>query len=412
MKVVIVGSGVVGLATAYALANRGAEVVVVGDRAPGSGASSNNAGWVVPSLAGPVPAPGAVLKTLRSMLRPDGPVFVRPSLAPSFVRFMWSMLRACNTSTYARSWAATAALGAGTMDALDRWVADGMAFEMHTGGDLEAFLSREEFEAALGGLDRSRRAGFDPQVLSGDEARAMMPQLNDAVVGAVYFPQDRRVRPASVIAALVTRLQAMGVTLIEGAVTGGGRTADGRPRVTGVFGEMSADAVVVAAGAWSPQIARLFGSRLPVQPARGFSMDYEPGQFAGDVMLMLAEAHCVITPLDGATRLTGMMGFGGLDERVVPRRMQVIRQAPSRYLRSWDPGASALPPSAGLRPMTPDGNAVIGRLAPHQDIYVASGHAMLGLTLAPRTGEELATMILDGGTPELLRPFSPARFGA
>jgi D-amino-acid dehydrogenase len=412
MKVVIVGAGIVGLATAYALVNRGAEVVIVGNRAPGSGASSNNAGWVVPSLAGPVPAPGAVLKTLRSMARSDGPVFVRPSLAPSFVRFMWGMLRACNADTYARSWAATAALGAGTMDALDRWAADGMAFEMHTGGDLEAFLDHSEFDAAVAGLDRSRQAGFDPQVLTGDEARAMMPQLSDAVVGAVYFPQERRVRPASVIAALVTRLQAIGATLVEGAVTGGGRTADGRPRVTGAFGEISGDAVVVAAGAWSSQVARLFGSRLPVQPAKGFSVDYVPGQFAGDVMLMLAEAHCVMTPLDGATRVTGMMGFGGLDERVVPHRVQAIRQAPGRYLRTWDPDAPALPPSAGLRPMTPDGNAVIGRLAPHRDIYVATGHAMLGLTLAPRTGEELAAMILDGGTPELLRPFSPARFGA
>ncbi len=412
MKVVVVGAGVVGLATAYALAKRGAEVVVVGDRAPGSGASTNNAGWVVPSLAGPVPAPGIVLKTLRSMIRADGPVSVRPALTPSFVRFMWGMLRACNATSYARSWEASAALGQGTMDSLDAWAADGLTFEMHTGGDIEAFLSREEFDAALAGLDRSRRAGFDPRVLSGDEARAMLPQLNDAVAGAVYFPQERRVRPASVIAALVDRLQAMGVTVREGAVTGGGRSADGRPRVAGVFGEIVADAIVIAAGAWSPQVARLFGSRLPVRPGKGYSVEYVPGQLDSNVMLMLAEAHCVMTPLDGATRVTGIMEFGGLDERVARHRVRAIQEAPGRYLRSWNPDAPALPPSAGLRPMTPDGNAVIGRLAPHKDVYVASGHAMLGLTLAPRTGEELAAMILDGGTPELLRPFSPARFGA
>jgi len=159
-------------------------------------------------------------------------------------------------------------------------------------------------------------------------------------------------------------------------------------------------------------VARLFGSRLPIRPGKGFSVDYVPGQLAGDVMLMLAEAHCVMTPLDGTTRVTGMMGFGGLDEQLIPARVQAIRRAPARYLRTWNPEAPSLPASAGLRPMTPDGNAVIGRLAPHQDIYVASGHAMLGLTLAPRTGQELAAMILDGGTPELLRPFSPARFGA
>jgi D-amino-acid dehydrogenase len=412
VKIVVVGAGIVGLSTAYALAKRGAEVVVIGDRAPGTGASSNNAGWVVPSLAGPVPAPGIVLKTLGSVLRGSGPVSIRPSLAPSFVRFMWGMLRACNADTYTRSWEATAALGIGTLEAFDAWAADGLAFEMHAGGDLEVFLSREELDAALGGLDRSKRAGFDPQVLTGDEARAMMPQLSAAVVGGVFFPHERRVRPASVIAALVARLRAMGVTFIEGAVNGGGRVADGRPEVRGVFGSVVADAVVIAAGAWSPKVARLFGSRLPIRPGKGYSVDYVPGQLDGGVMLMLAEAHCVLTPMDGSTRVTGMMEFGGLEERAAPSRVRQIREAPLRYLRTWDPDAPSLPPSAGLRPMAPDGNAVIGRLAPHQDIYIASGHAMLGLTLAPRTGEELASMILDGGTPELLRPFSPARFGS
>ncbi len=412
MKVVVVGSGIIGLATAYSLARRGAEVVVIGDRAPGSGASTNNAGWVVPSLAGPVPAPGIVLQTLRSMLRPDSPVYVRPSLAPSFVRFMWGMLRACNADRYARSWSATAALGSGTMEAVDAWAADGMTFEMHAEGELEVFLTREELDAAVSELDRSRRAGFDPRVMTGDEVRAMVPQLADAIVGAVFFPHERHVRPATVVEALTGRLRALGVTLLDGAVTGGGRGTDGRTEVRGGFGAVAADAVVIAAGAWSPGVARLFGSRLPIRPGKGYSVDYVPPQLTARMMIMMAEAHCVLTPLDGATRVAGTMEFGGLDERMAPARLRAIQRAPGRYLRDWNPDAPALAPSAGLRPMTPDGIAVIGRLAPHADVYVASGHAMLGLTLAPRTGALLADMILDGGSPEVLAPFSPARFGA
>jgi D-amino-acid dehydrogenase len=412
MKVAIVGSGIIGLATAYALAKRDAEVVVVGDRAPGSGASTNNAGWIVPSLAGPVPAPGIVLATLRSMLRPDSPVYVRPSLAPSFVRFMWGMLRACNADTYGRSWEATAALGRGTMDALDAWQADGVAFEMHAQGELEVFLTHEELAGVAAGLDRSRRAGFDPRPMTGDEARAMVPELAGSVVGAVLFPHERHVRPASVVEALTSRLGALGVTPVDGAVTGGGRGADGRPEVRGDFGTIAADAVVIAAGAWSARVARLFGSRLPIRPGKGYSVDYVPPRLASGMMLLLAEAHCVLTPLDGATRVAGTMEFGGLDERMAPTRLRAIQRAPGRYLRAWDPDAPTLAPSAGLRPMTPDGIAVIGRLSPHPDVYVASGHAMLGLTLAPRTATELASMILDGGDRELLAPFSPARFGA
>jgi D-amino-acid dehydrogenase len=169
---------------------------------------------------------------------------------------------------------------------------------------------------------------------------------------------------------------------------------------------------VIAAGAWSAGVARLFGSRLPIRPGKGYSVDYAPPQLASRMMILLAEAHCVLTPLDGATRVAGTMEFGGLDERMAPARLRAIQRAPGRYLRAWDPDAPTLAPSAGLRPMTPDGIAVIGRLRPHDNVYVASGHAMLGLTLAPRTGAELAAMILDGGERALLAPFSPARFGA
>jgi D-amino-acid dehydrogenase len=183
--------------------------------------------------------------------------------------------------------------------------------------------------------------------------------------------------------------------------------------VRGGFGGERADALVIAAGAWSARVARLLGVSLPIRPGKGYSVDYVPGQLAPGPVVMLSEAHCAVTPLDGATRVAGTMEFGRLDERISPVRLAAIKQAPTRYFRSWDPDAPSLDPSAGLRPMTPDGLPVIGRLRPFANVYVASGHAMLGLTLAPRTGALLADVILDGGAnPGILAPFSPRRFGA
>lgn len=412
MKVAIIGSGIIGLATAYALAKRGAEVVMVGDRAPGSGASSNNAGWIVPAECGPLPAPGVVLQTLRWMLDPASPVYVRPSLRPSFLSFMVGMLRSCNATAFERAFEATASLARGTLDEVDAWAADGIAFEMHAEGELRAYISEEELRAATSALARYRKAGSEPQVMTGDEARTAVPELSDAVVGAIRFPYERHVRPASLISALVARLDALGVTRLDGGVTGAWALPSGGVELRGGFGSLTADAAVIAAGAWSDRVARLFGSRLPIRPGKGYSMDWVPPQLAIRTMVMLCEAHCVVTPFDGAIRVAGTMEFAGLDERVSKVRLRAIREAPSRYFRTWDPEAPSLAPSAGLRPMTPDGLPVIGRLRPFEQVYVASGHAMLGLTLAPCTGMELAAMILDGGERELLGPFSPARFGA
>jgi D-amino-acid dehydrogenase len=412
MKIIVVGPGIIGLATAYELSKRGCEVTVVGDREPGGGASVNNAGWIVPAECGPVPAPGLVLQALRWMLRPDSPVYVRPTPSPALIRFLIGMYRACTPRAYAAAFEATALLGRGTMDELDRWAGDGLSFEMHKEGELRAYVDATDLGRATADLARYQRAGFEPTALSGADARSLVPELSDAVVGAIRFPNERHVRPATLVAALVDRLRAMGVEWLDGPVTAGRALPSGEVEVAGGFGAARADAAVIAAGAWSSRVARCFGVTLPIRPGKGYSVDYVPPPVATRIPIMLSEAHCVITPLDGAVRVAGTMEFGGLDERVSATRVAALRRGPARYLRGWDPSAPSLAPTAGLRPMAPDGLPVIGRLAGFEGLYVASGHAMLGLTLAPRTATLLAAAILDGADPEILRPFSPRRFGA
>ena len=385
-------------------------MVVLGDRAPGSGASNNNAGWIVPSSSGPLPAPGIVLQTMRWMLRRDSPVYVQPSLEPSFVHFMIQMLGACNAPAFSRGFAADLALAQGVMEDLDAYVADGIEFEMHSAGLLRVFVTRQAFQKAMAGVERRRQAGLDPEVLTGDQARSIEPELSPLVVGAIKYPHERHIQPASLVAGLVQRCRSLGVELVENRVAEARVRSPSLVELSGPFGDTKADACIIAAGAWSGRVSRLFGVKLPIRPGKGYCADYAPAPFQVQSPIMLSETNVALSPLDSGMRLAGTMEFGPLNESIDEIRIRAVKEAPRRYFRNWDPEANAAVSAAGLRPMTPDGLAVIGRLAPHSNVYVATGHAMHGVTLATRTATELAKLIVDGKTPSVLDPYSPKRF--
>lgn len=412
MKATVIGAGVIGLATAYRLAGRGAEVTVIDCSNLQTGASNNNAGWLVPGDSGPVPAPGIVLQVLRWMLSSGSPLYVRPSLEPAYLGFLFNMFRACNAKAYHNAVQATLRLAAGTLEEFDAWAADGVRFEMHAAGELRAFLTDHEFDAVVGGLDQLRGGGYEIEVLNGDGAREIVPELRDDVRHGIYFPQHRHVQPETLVNGLLERNRALGVRFVNAQVTGVLARPGASIDVRAAGEPITSDAVVIAAGVGSRELARLFGAKLPIHAGKGYSTDYTPGLLpANRPNIMLCEAHCAITPLDGGTRLAGTMEFGSPTETVNAARVRAIKAAPPRYFREWASDAPASAPTAGLRPMTPDGLPVIGRLDSHPNVFVASGHGMLGVTLAPRTAAEIAALVLDKTTtPAVLEPFSPSRF--
>ncbi len=411
MRVTVIGAGVIGLSIAYRLAGRGCDVTVVYRTDTNPGASHNNAGWLVPGDCGPVPGPGIILQTMRWILQQGSPLYVRPSLRPDYLRFLFGMMRACNATAYRNAVDATLRLATGTLDEFDAWAADGIAYEMHAAGELRTFLTDKEFDGVSGGLDQLRRAGVEVQLLDGNGARDLVPELSDEVVHGIFYPAHRHVQPETVVTGLMRRCEALGVRFVDAAIDEATIRSSGVIELRGTAEPIEADACVVAAGFWSRQATRLFGVSLPIHAGKGYSLDFSPNPVpATRPTVMLCEAHCAVTPLNGSTRLSGTMEFGSSDDTVNAARVRAIRMAPQHYLRDWNPDASASTPTVGLRPMTPDGLPVIGRLGQHRNVFVASGHGMLGLTLAPRTAAEVVKMVVDGETPEVLAPFSPRRF--
>jgi len=414
--IVIAGGGIVGLCTAYALHRRGAEVIVVDAGPPEHAASHANAGWIVPSLAAPVPAPGLVGTSLRWMLRPGSPLYIRPRADLDFLRWLLAFWRHCNDREHAAGLEATLALSAQTMTLFDAYRADGIAFEEHRDGLLSVYHSPTALERDHAALAPLSHFGYPtPPILSGDALRQIEPVLTDAVIGGFLVPQERHLRPDSLVAALTARLQRAGVEIRPGeSVIGIDRQAgDGASRVCSVIttkDRLAAEAVVICAGVWTPDVLRLAGAQpVPIQAGKGYSLDYTPPPSPVRRPLYLHESRVAVTPLNGTVRLAGTMEFSGLNHRLTPARLAAIARAGAHVLDGWPTDPSVATAWTGMRPLTPDGLPVIGFAPGWSNLAIASGHGMLGVTLGPVTGEAIADLLL-GHPSELLQPFDPARF--
>lgn len=411
VRIVVVGAGVIGAASAYHLARSGHEVVVIEAGRIGHGASWGNAGWICPSETGPVAAPGMVLQGLKWMLKPDSPLYIKPQPSVPFVQFLLRMAAKCNTNDYRAGLRNNIAFFGDSMQWFDEYKRDGVDYEMYSDGLLMAFLGEEKYEHHAHDLDIVEAAGLEPQRLTGDALREREPALSDSVRAGIYYPHERGIRSESITPALVARCRQLGVefkenTPFEGVVRNGNRvtavkTADGR---------VMCDAVVVAAGVWSARVAKQFGVRLPIQPGKGYSFEYTDAPVKLRQTISFTEAKCVGTPLGNSLRLAGTMEFSGFDPAVNPVRVNAIRQAPKRFLSNWTAPEPSTPAWAGFRPMTPDSLSIIGRLGAHDNAYIAAGHGMYGVTLAPATALAVVEMVETGRVPERLAPFSPDRF--
>lgn len=413
-RVIVIGAGAVGLASAYYLRKSGCEVTVIDEAPLAAKASGHNAGWLIPSMSTPVAAPGMMLQAMKWMVQPDSPLYVTPSLKPSFLGFMLRMLRSCTDAKFREGSAVLASLSATALADFDELAAEGVDFEQHEEPLAMLFTDASHVDGRVGELEllEGKLPGFSWRHMNQHDLRQHLPELSDNVVAGIESRGDRSVDPGSFVHGLADACRGLGVEIRLGQRATLETGAAGGHAVAVRVGDetLTADKIVVAAGAWTNEVLRGIGERIPLQSGKGYGYDFPVVPGGPTKPMYLAEAKVAITPLDTKVRLAGTMGFGGLDESIKRRRAGGILTGVSSYFEGWPDVARAPEPWTGLRPMTPDGVPIIGPLAKHPNVLVATGHVMLGISLAPTTGKLIAELAAGTANPEHLRGVSADRF--
>jgi len=410
-RVVVVGGGVAGLCGAYYLAKRGAEVTVVESNRVGSGASAGNGGWLCPAQAGPLPEPGLTVMGMRALLNRDSALYFKPSklgeLSPWLLRF-WSY---CNPRAYRHGLTALARLGARVFELVDEMVAEGVEFELHRQGMLLASRDPDGIRKELRKLQPMREFGYElpDDILLDGALHAEEPALSEEMRAGFVVPQHWHVRPESFNRGVAAAARGLGVEIVEGAeVVDFLRDGNRLSGLRTAAGDHEAEAVLVAAGSWTPEILTQLGIACPIQAGKGYSFMVAPSVVPRHAIL-LADVHVGCTPFGEVMRIGGTLEFSGVNLHLDHHRIEQTISGARASFRAWkQPEVES--EWAGMRPIAPDGLPIVDRAAPYENLYVATGYSMQGMTVGPPAGEAIADYIVSGERPEVLEPFAIDRF--
>jgi len=394
-RVLVVGGGVIGAACSHELAKSGFEVTVIDKGAWGSGCSHGNCGFICPSHVLPLTEPGTVKKTLLSMLKGNSPFSIRPRLDPRLWKWLWRFARRCRHDLMLQAARDRAPLLERSLSAYREMVEEGiLECEWQERGILFLYQS----EKLLDKFNQTARLLKDEfqlrsERVEGDQLQAMEPTLKPGLAGGWYFPDDVHVRPDRLMSSWRVQLEKQGVHVRENCEFG--QLVRERDRVVAVVAggeEFDVDELVIATGALTPLLARQLGCRLPIQPGKGYSITMPRPQPCPTMPLVFVQHKVAASPMVSGYRLGSMMEFNGYDSRIKPRRLQLLREAAEQYLE--EPYSEPIEEEwYGWRPMTSDGVPFIDRLPGLENAWVAAGHNMLGVSMAPATGQLIAQLL-------------------
>ncbi len=406
--VAIVGGGVIGLAVARELARRGAAVIVLERDRIGHACSYGNAGWLTPSLAVPLPAPGLVWKATKWLFDPESPFYIQPRFDLGLATWLIRFLAATKRERFERGTRALVEICRWSVDAWQELSANGSDdFGFERAGLLAIYESEKSFAAGRGNAELVSKSGVPFELWSSEQVREREPAVIGDQVGAVFYPEDAHCVPYRAVAALAGDAEQAGARLLEDAEVFGVEISNGRAGTLATTrGRVAADQIVIATGAWSKRFGAKLGLNVPVLGAKGYTLLVPRLEHHPVRSLMLAERKLAINPHADQLRISGTLELVDEDLSITRRRVNSIVRGARGMLDLPDP-LPVVELWRGLRPCTPDGLPMIGRARGLANVWLATGHQMTGLKTGPGSGRLLAEL-MSGEKPS----FDPTPFRA
>jgi D-amino-acid dehydrogenase len=405
-EVIIIGGGIIGASSAYYLNQSGWQVTLIDQKQFGEGASYGNCGLILPGHILPLNLPGTFTKALKWMFDPAAPLYVKPRL--DFHLFAWfiKFLARCNETHMLQAAKARSAVLTGAVQLFDELIqSENIKCDWAKDGVYYVFASHEEFEAYRKLDTIISQFGAKGQELNQKELHLEEPTLKKNLAGAWYYKEAAHLRPDALMKEFKRVLQDRGVIIKENVKIGSFTREKNRIRSANSSTEsFKADEFVLATGAWSPEFNRNLNCQIPIQPGKGYSVTMDLHKPVLKIPCLLEEVGVVATPWSSGFRLGGTMEFSGYNTTINPKRIAALSKGAKKYLE-----LSELKPATETRydwrPMTYTGLPIIDRIPGFENIMLAAGHNMVGLSMGPGTGK-LVSEVLNKTKPHLdIKPY-------
>lgn len=396
-RATIIGAGIIGTSCAHFLQQRGWQVELVDQDRLGGACSHANCGLISPSHVLPLAMPGAVLKSIRLMLQKNSPFYIKPRLDPRLWKWLIRFAERCNHHDMIQAGHGRHALLRSSRSLYDElFDREGWQAEFAKYGCLFVYKTEKELHGfAAENNEVSHEYGVRAELWDAKKLEAEEPALLPGLAGAWYYELDAHLRPDLLLREWRKTLESRGVSVLENRKFTKFHS-DGHhvTAATTSGGDHTADVFVVATGALTPHIESQLGCEIPIQPGKGYSISMPRPDPCPKYPMLCPEHRVAITPLESLYRLGSTMEFAGYDTTLNHKRLNALKESASHYLRV--PTAEPVQEEwYGWRPMTVDGLPIIDRCPTHDNVWIAAGHNMLGLSMAPATGRLLAELICD-----------------